>query len=81
MEPQNKKREPQWLALPSQQTVYFLAGADSLEGVPESTEPVLLPLRDMATVRAMDVTMKMIADHVVRRVRTLEAPRSPERRL
>jgi len=44
--------------------------------MPESTERLLL-LRDITTVRAIEVIMKMIADQVVSLVSRLAAPRGP----
>src|SRR3984957_1011322 len=56
---------------------YFFAGVVCVVLVPESTE-VFADERESATVRPMEVTMKMIADHVVSLVRRLAAPRGPK---
>src|ERR1700749_3687407 len=62
-----------WPALPvDPEGRYFLAGVES----PESTERLVVA-RDIVIVRPIDVSMKMIADQVVRRVSTLAAPRGP----
>jgi hypothetical protein len=55
---------------------YFFAGVDWL-GTSESTERLLV-VRDITTVRAIEVSIKMIADQVVRRVSRLAAPRGPK---
>src|SRR5580658_347526 len=53
---------------------YLCAGVDCV--VPESTERFAVEC-DIATVRAIEVSMKITADHVVRRVSRLAAPRGP----
>src|ERR1700679_1275525 len=55
---------------------YFFAGVVWL-GTSESTERLLL-LCDSTTVSAIEVSMKMIAAQVVRRVSRLAAPRGPK---
>jgi len=57
---------------------YFFAGVDWLEGVSESTERLVLLVCDMTMVRAMEVTMKMMADQVVSLERMFVAPRGPK---
>jgi hypothetical protein len=52
---------------------YFFAGVDWL-GRFDSTDRLLL-VRDITTVSAMEVSMKIMADHVVRRVSKFAAPR------
>ncbi len=58
---------------------YFLAGVDWVVevGRSERTERWALE-RDMRMVRLIEVSMKMTADQVVRRVRRLAAPRGPK---
>src|SRR6202044_2761338 len=54
---------------------YFFAGVDWL-GTFESTERLLFAC-DITRVSPMEVSMKMMADHVVRRVSKFAAPRGP----
>ena len=55
--------------------IYFFAGVDWL-GTSDNTERLLL-VRDITIVSAIEVSMKMIADHVVSRVNKFAAPRGP----
>jgi hypothetical protein len=57
-----------------------VAGAD-LAGddlIPCRTEFELMPRRDAITDRVMEVSMKMMVDHVVARERAVAAPRGPK---
>ena len=54
---------------------YFFAGVVWL-GRLENTERLVL-VRDITMVSAMEVNMKRMADHVVRRVSKFAAPRGP----
>ena len=56
---------------------YFFAGVVWVVLVPERTE-VLADERESRMVSPIEVSMKMIADQVVRRVRRLAAPRGPK---
>src|SRR5581483_9858493 len=70
----NKRSAGNMPALLELNSAYLCAGVDCV--VPERTDRFAVECV-IATVRAMEVSMKMTAAHVVRRVNRLAAPRGP----